>query len=123
MMNDILVLAIFGLLGGIIRHIWSHQGKLILPHNVFDAQGNLALDMGFLYNSLTGIVTGTLIPYGLGAIISLVLPGFPQLGNNPVTALLAGYSSPHFFEKIIEFVEGKIQPGVPTTSPAAVPIK
>ena len=110
-LNDTVMLALFGLLGGLVRHIASHQGKIILPHMDRDENGNPILDMGFLYNAFVGSVAGLLIPYGLGSLFTMILPQFPQVANNVVTALLGGYSSAHFFEKLLEYMVGKVSSG------------
>lgn len=107
-LSDTVVLALFGLLGGLVRHIASHQGRIVLPHMDKDENDNPILDMGFLYNVFAGCIAGLLVPYGLGSVLKIVLPEFPQAVNNIVTALLGGYASAHFFEKVLEYMIGKL---------------
>jgi len=99
-----MILAIVAAIGGFIRHIWSQQGKVALPR--WDPATGF-LDLGFLYNVFCAMPLGMLVPYGLGAVFRLVLPGFPY-APNPVAAILAGYASTHFWEKVAEYMLRKL---------------
>jgi len=112
-MNEILILAAIGALGGLIWHLSYSKGKVILPY-----WENGTIHLGFLFNLILGGIFGLLTPYGLGSIVKELFPSFPVI-NNPVTAFFAGLGSIVVLENFIEKVFGRKPPqgsdGIPFT--------
>ena len=97
-MNEILILMIWGALGGFAWHIFYSKGNVALPY----WQKNV-VHLGFLLNVILGAIFGLLTPYGLSSVILTTFPGFPVV-NNPMVAWFAGLGSIVIVEKFIETV-------------------
>jgi len=90
-MFDVLVYAVGGLVGGLVREIVSHKGIIMLPRK--DPEMG-TVNLGSLSALIIGAVCGVLAPWSIGV--------------NAFFSILAGYVGQDFIENL---VERKVKPG------------
>lgn len=88
LMMTLLVSAIFGGLGGVIRLLVSGKGLIALPQIIKGKQGNLYLNLGGLLPIIIGSIAGAL--------------SRQTLGIDSVVSAIVGYAGTDFLENIIE---------------------